>query len=291
MIENTEYLLAFLKTTIYGCSLFSGGTLLFLYIFQQETRNIRSELYSFITRSGLLGITLIIINLGTQVIWLSAGDLSAFYDLDMIALVLSSSTGYTQLFLGLGLIGILSTSKINHPIYGLLVLLLIPITYALSGHTGFYSPTWLLKVFIIVHLSIACFWVGSFIPLLTLINQKKQTASDALERFGNIAVFLIPLLLATGIGMAWLITGGINGLTTDYGLMLLAKAVFVALLLCFAALNKLRLVPQFKRGQAPAAEKLNRSIRTEIALVLIILTFTAIITTIIPPEDLGHRLD
>ncbi|WP_162200108.1 copper resistance D family protein [Kiloniella spongiae] len=223
-------------------------------------------------------------------IWLSAGDLSALHDPDMLALVLFSSTGHAQLFLGLGLASIAFASKINYPVYGLLVLAIIPISYALSGHTGFYSPTWLLKIFIIVHLSIACFWVGSFIPLLTLIDQKVETTSDTLERFGAIATVLIPFLLATGVGMAWLIAGGIDGLTTDYGLMLLGKVCLVTLLLCFAALNKLRLVPQFRAGQTQAAKKLNRSIKTEILLVLIILAFTATITTIIPPENLGHRL-
>ncbi len=290
MIENTEYFLTALKTVIYSCSLFSGGTLLFLRVFAKETRDIRSKLYSFITGSSLLGITLSIINMGTQVVWLSAGDLTALQDPDMLALVLSSSAGKTQLFLCIGLAGIISTTKIEHPIYAFAILAMIPVTYALSGHTGFYSPVWLLKIFIIVHLSIACFWIGSFIPLLTLITQKKQTASDALERFGIIATFLVPILLATGIGMAWLIAGGTEGLTTNYGLMLLVKANLVALLLCFAALNKLRLVPQFRTGQPQADNKLRRSITIEIAIVLIILIVTATITTIIPPEDLGHRL-
>ncbi|WP_052741836.1 copper resistance D family protein [Kiloniella litopenaei] len=290
MIENTDYLLVFLKTVIYGCSLFSGGTLLFLYTFSTETNDIKVKLFSFITRSSFLGITLIVINLGTQVIWLSAGEIDALYDPDMINLVASSTAGHAQIFLGLGLLGIISASKIHHPVYGLLILLSIPTSYALSGHTGFYSPVWLLKIFIIVHLSILCFWVGSFIPLLTLIDQKKQTAADTSERFGNIAAFLIPLLLATGVGMTWFIVGGIKGLTTDYGLMLLGKLSLVILLLCFAAINKLRLVPQLKTGHPLAAQKLKRSIKTEIVLVLAILTLTAVITTVIPPENLGHRI-
>ncbi|WP_120498516.1 copper resistance D family protein [Kiloniella sp. EL199] len=290
MIESTEYLLTVLKAVIYNCSLFSGGTLLFLQIFSKETSEIQSKLYSFIARSSLLGIILIILNFGAQVAWLSAGDLGALYDLDMLVLVLSSSSGQTQVFLCLGFAGIIFTKRINHPAYSLLVLATIPIAYALSGHTGFYSPTWLLKIFIILHLSVACFWIGSFIPLLTLIDQKTEATTDTLERFGNIAIFLVPLLLASGIGMAWLIIGGINGLTTDYGLMLLAKASLVALLLCFAALNKLQLVPQFRTDQTRTAGKLKRSIKTEIVLVLIILIFTAIITTVIPPENLGHRL-
>ncbi len=90
--------------------------------------------------------------------------------------------------------------------------------------------------------------------------------------------------------MAWFIAGGTEGLTTDYGLMLLVKANLVAMLLCFAALNKLRLVPQFRTGHPQAVDKLRRSITIEIAIVLVILIVTATITTIIPPEDLGHRL-
>jgi copper resistance protein D len=290
MIENTEYLLTLLKTVIYGCSFFSPGILLFLLIFPKEITCIRSRLYSFIIGISLAGIVLLIINFGTQIIWLSDGDPSALHDPDMLSLILSSSTGKAQLFLALGFVCIILASKINHPAFSFLVLAIVPITYALSGHTGFYSPTWLLKIFILLHLSIACFWIGSFVPLLIVINEKKETASEALERFGTIATFLVPILLVTGLGMAWLIAGGIKGLTTDYGLALLGKAGIVTLLLCFAALNKLSLVPQFRKDPAQAAKKLKRSIRTEIVLVLVILAFTSTITTIIPPENLGHRL-
>ena len=158
-------------------------------------------------------------------------------------------------------------------------------SFAWVGHVAGLELTWL-KLLLIVHLAGIAFWVGILLPLKTLAAEKDQLsrAADLGHRFGRVAVVAVPILIASGIVMAWNLLGGIAALfDTNYGLILLAKISALALLLTAAAMNKTRFVPAMQRGEHSAAIQLRKSINAEWVLFCIILLVTAILTTIATP--------
>ncbi|MEH6629706.1 MAG: CopD family protein [Halopseudomonas aestusnigri] len=295
--DSIELVLTLIKTGLYATSLFACGSVLFSHLFKSDISIVEEELYWHIKKICLVGIVLVIVNLCTNIMWLSGGEFEALLDPDMVDLVLFSTSGKLQVLLSLGFVGILIATKIRTWFFTLLGIFTVLSSYALSGHTGAYEPTLLLKPLIMIHLLIACFWAGSFVPLLILMKEHEELAAPTLKHFGKIAAWAIPVLLISGLTMSWFIAGGFHGLTaTPYGWMLLGKLAIVILVLGLAGLNKLRLVPNLNKVgignnyHKIATEKLRRSIRLEITLVLIILLATAIFTTLISPADLGHRM-
>ncbi|MFD2204627.1 copper resistance D family protein [Kiloniella antarctica] len=271
--------------------------MMFSHLYKSDIILIQDDLYRHIKKLCFVGIVLVLINLGTNILWLSGSEFEALIDPDMISLVLLSSSGKLQGLLVLGFVLILVATLKRNWLFTLLGIGSVLASYVLSGHTGAYEPTLLLKPLILVHLLIACFWAGSFVPLLTLLKEHEELAAPTLEHFGRTAAWAIPLLLVSGVIMSWFIAGGYHGLTTtSYGWMILGKFGIVLLVLSLAALNKFRLVPNLSKVESGndyhnnATRKLRRSIRFEIILVLIILLATAIFTTLISPADLGHRI-
>ena len=158
-------------------------------------------------------------------------------------------------------------------------------SFAWVGHVASFELTWL-KLLLIVHLAGIAFWIGILSPLKTLSAEKDQLsrAADLGHRFGRSAAVAVPILIASGVVMAWNLLGGFAALIdTNYGLILLAKISALALLLTAAAMNKIRFVPAMRRGEHSAAIQLRKSINAEWVLFCVILLVTAILTTIATP--------
>jgi putative copper resistance protein D len=100
------------------------------------------------------------------------------------------------------------------------------------------------------------------------------------HRFGVLAMGYVSLLLSAGVGYAYLLLGDVSlMLKTQYGNVLLVKIVLVAALLSLAALNKFKLVPSLEPKWTPNVRQFQRSIQFEIAIALIILTASSLLTT------------
>ncbi|MCZ4281453.1 CopD family protein [Kiloniella laminariae] len=287
-----ELLLLGEKAVLYGLSLFACGSTIFSLIFSADIILIKNQIFRLIRRLSLCGILFVALSLATNTIWLGGGEITALADLQLVQLVLFSDAGKLSMLLALGfLLFTLSGTTTAISSLSIIGLLLILTSYVLTGHTSLYSPEILLKTLILFHLVVASFWAGSFAPLLMLLKKAPASAAPTLEHFGRVASWLIPLLLISGAVMAWFIAGGFQGLfNTAYGWVLLGKIGIVGLLLGVAGLNKLYLVPSISRGSPLAIQHLQRSIWCEILLVVVILLATASITTLVPPENLGHRM-
>lgn len=158
-------------------------------------------------------------------------------------------------------------------------------SFAWVGHVASFELTWL-KLLLIVHLAGIAFWVGVLSPLKTLAadSDRLNETADLGHRFGQFAMITVPILVASGIVMAWNLLGEISALVhTNYGLVLLAKISALGVLLAVAAMNKFRLVPAIRRGERSATVQLCRSINVEWVLVYFIVLVTAVLTTVVNP--------
>ncbi|MDC0634282.1 CopD family protein, partial [Planktomarina sp.] len=132
------------------------------------------------------------------------------------------------------------------------------------------------------HLTAIAFWLGILKPL-TKLSSSEQTwpiAAELGQRFGLVAIILVPLLLAAGVYMSFILVGSLNALVnTSYGQTLILKSTLVSLLLALAAANKFKFIPALRQGNPQAAEKLIRSINAEWVIIFTILGTTAILTS------------
>lgn len=140
-----------------------------------------------------------------------------------------------------------------------------------------------LKLLLMVHLIAVSFWIGILLPLKRLLDDPntKAAAAQLGHRFGQIAMALIPALIAAGLILGWMLVGSWeNLLRTGYGLALVAKLSAVVCLLSLGAINKLRFVPSLAAGDSQAAVNLSRTLSLEAVLFAFVLIATAILTTV-----------
>lgn len=150
------------------------------------------------------------------------------------------------------------------------------------GHIA-NSERIIVQIVLFLHLLAASFWVGIFIPLrrLALDRTRLSKAAGLGESFGKLASIVIPILLAAGLIMTWLLVGSIYGIfASAYGKALLIKLILVAGLLGLGAMNKLRFVPALMNEEPEAGECIARAISFEWLFFVLILLATATFTSV-----------
>ena len=162
---------------------------------------------------------------------------------------------------------------------------LLVVSFNLIGHSS--ALPLLTRLLLSLHVLIALLWMGSLFPLWKACRTMDISALPALmHRFGVIAMGLVGVLIICGGVVAYQLLGSVMELvTTPYGLMLLAKIAFVALILGFAAWHKFRLVPGLATEQGVA--RLQRSIMWEGVVGFAILVVTLLLTTLVGPESMN----
>jgi putative copper resistance protein D len=147
-----------------------------------------------------------------------------------------------------------------------------------------------------LHLIAAAGWIGGLVSLALLLAAARRNqgfawtslAGDVAQRFSTLGIVSVGTLLVTGIVNAWILVGSIHALTvTGYGQLLLLKLVAFAIMLVFAAINRLWLTPQLasspeNQPQLEALRQLARNSIIEIALGLTIFAIVGALGTLHP---------
>ncbi len=216
---------------------------------------------------------------------------AGMFDPEMLALVKDAPLG-TSVFLRLGGLALLFAFALQIPVSGLfgaLGTVMTASSFSFVGH-GTGEPRIVMAALVTLHLLGISFWIGALWPLRQIASKEDalDTTGKLAHRFGQQAAWVVGGLIVAGLVLTVLITGSPAAVfTTQYGLTLLAKVAVVAALLALAAANKLRIVPAIEKGDASAAGHLRQSISWEMLAVIVILTITAVLTTITPlPETM-----
>ena len=148
----------------------------------------------------------------------------------------------------------------------------------------------------VLHLAAASAWIGGLAGLCVLFAVGRHRPArewgplqfDAIRRFSIIGMISVAVLIASGIVHVWILVGSVRALlATDYGRLLLLKLAAFAIMIGFAAVNRLSLTPQLAVGakdgaRAPALAALRRNTLIEIALALAIFAIVAVLGTLHP---------
>jgi putative copper resistance protein D len=147
-----------------------------------------------------------------------------------------------------------------------------------------------------LHLVASAAWIGGILALTLLITATRRNnphawpslVRNATDRFSNLAVLSVSVLLATGIVNSWILVGSFRALLiTKYGQLLMVKIALFAVMLSFAAVNRFRLTPRLagspdRAGELDAVRRLARNCHIEIALGLVIFAIVGVLGIIHP---------
>ena len=161
---------------------------------------------------------------------------------------------------------------------GALALLFLP-TFSLAGHSGEGPLAAVSAVTDTVHLAAAGVWLGGLAVLVSLPVTPPVALTPLWARWTTSARGAVAALVVTGAFQAWRQVPTPQDLTgTDYGRLLLAKLALVALMLAFA--------DRARRWLRPTTTPwLRRSVATELALGLVVLTLTGLLVSRPPARE------
>lgn len=158
---------------------------------------------------------------------------------------------------------------------------------AAFGATGHVSTLGAFaRIALLLHVLAVFLWIGALYPLLQLSRDEDLVKLQLLMRsFGQQAIGVVVVLLLAGLYLATqLLQAPLELLTTSYGRVLLLKIFGAYALLMLAATNKLLLVPRLASGGSAAA--LQKSIRMEWIVALLVLAVTSWMTTVVGPATM-----
>lgn len=167
---------------------------------------------------------------------------------------------------------------------------------AWAGHAAAAEPLGLVAALAdACHLVAAGLWLGALLPLALLLRAaSRESGADsrpyavlAVRRFSTLALAAMLAIVATGLGNAWVEVGSVPALVgTRYGRLLLVKIALLGPILGIAAANRRRLLPALSGDGVtvgrPAMARLSRFIVWELALALLILAVTAMLSLTVP---------
>ena len=282
-IDGLVVLAIVAKATGYGAALLAMGGVLFTVIFAKRAEaSVLRLARKLAVGAALVGLAVLAVRFGIRAARISGMGLEGAMDPMMLGFVWESPLGTAAIWRGIGELAILA---IVVPRMGKWIALAgsvaVAISFAQVGH-ALGDPRAALASLLVLHLLAAAFWVGALIPLRRAALT--SAGADILHSFGTTAAYGVAALIVAGTTLAWLLSGSVTALFgTAYGLGLLLKVAIVAVLLGFAALNKVKLVPAVRAEEPGAIHALQRSISMEISAVAVILLATATITIVMTP--------
>lgn len=180
-------------------------------------------------------------------------------------------------------------SRERRPV-ALIGILAVIASFALSGHVATASPRWVAIPTLLFHVAVVAFWLGSLIPLLSVLHAPRVLRLAAFSRFSEIAFFVVPQLVVAGAILATLQIERPDAVfASPYGLIFALKILLVCTLFVLAACNRWILMPEMKEDSPGHADRFRRTIWAEIGLGFAILCVTAFLSQTAPPRsEIAH---
>jgi len=185
----------------------------------------------------------------------------------------------------------LKPSRLNWLVLAISGVLLMTLAWAGHGASGIHYHV-LHLVADTLHLLVGAIWPLGLIPMvcfLWYIRRRNQIVPadreiKALQRFSQISLVAVLLIVATGIINGWLMVGSWEALvTTTYGVLLLGKVVVVGIMIGLGAFNRLYLLPRMQ-GDPILFRTLRRTILAESGLALVVIFIVGTMGTTAPPS-------
>lgn len=216
---------------------------------------------------GLQGLDLLDLPPGsllTAAPWKAAAATSLFQSLSIAGVAMMS-----------GIAALRSGSGRTGSTLSALALAGVGLSLAASGHAATATPQWLTAPAVFLHGVGVAFWAGALVPLAAMAWRPPEPLLPVLNRFSQAAIFVVAMLVLTGLALAVIQLGSFGALfDSQYGIILSIKTALVAALLGLAALNRFRLTPALAVNPQNT-RPLRRSILAECIIAVSVLAVVA----------------
>ncbi len=221
------------------------------------------------------------------------------------ALVLFSARGWVPALrpATVGAQGLAGTLRLEAPtlVGAGLFLGFIAISSALAGHASTQSPRALLIPIDVLHVLAMSVWIGGLVALVAVLpaatralstSERTRLLAGVVSRFSPLAFASVCVLMATGTVQSIVHLEALDNLLhTAFGRAILIKIGLLLLLIGLGAYNQRRLLPRLRaaaaNGESPGAVglALRRSLRAEVALLVVVLGVTSVLVSYAPPTS------
>lgn len=288
MLELTqwEYAAILVKIVVYICSFLAMGSVLFVLANPKIGEAIAGNLHKITFTCIIIGSFASALQFGVQSGRLLDDGFIGMLDLEMAELVVSAPLGDAILLRIFGfLLLFLYVFDFRFSmtrVFAVVGVSVVAISFSMVGH-GTESPRWFMGALVTVHVLAMSFWVGALWPLYSTASGAMSLYDSALlaHRFGKQAAWVVGILIFAGVLLTYNLAGSVALMwNSQYGLTLLLKLGLVGALLGLAAGNKMKLVPAMLAKNQAGAIQLKKSIKWEALIFLLILSVTAVLTTV-----------
>ena len=271
-----------LRAASFVALLQAAGIPLFMALFSGHLTAAAGEIRSVGVRSAAVAVPLLAAQFALEAARM-AGEYAGVLDWSMQRMVLGSAVAAAFAVRVLGAVLIATgLSGRSRPAQAIAYagVLLVAVSFALSGHTAVHPMRWLLAPALVIHLLVAAFWLGAIAALYLVTLRETAGAARVIEAFSKVALWIVPLLAVAGVVMVLLLLPGLGAFAQPYGRLLLIKMTGFVLLMGLAAANRWRLGPAVATG---ATRGFKRSLVVEYLLIAAVLGATATMTTLYSP--------
>jgi putative copper resistance protein D len=270
-----------------------GG--IFASLLLAHHRESRAAIKNYIISACIVGLITSLCGFIIQVGSFANNGISGMLDNNIISILLQTSVGSALTlqvigFIFIGFAYIASRRKSTLPPYLQFILFMTAIIGGLCLLASFFQTGHLAeaqlagKIAISLHVLAMSSWIGSLYPLWHVSRSADVLlAQTSMKRFGELAIIIVGTLIACGFFISYfLLKHWQVFISSNYGHGLMIKLILVSGLLLIAATNKFFIVPKLR--QAGFSNRLSNAIIIEMIVGVLILSTTAVMTTIIGIE-------
>ena len=267
------------------------------------------DLSGYMRKGAMMGILAVVMNFFIQVGSFAETGVVGMWDPLMTEILWQSSVGGSVSWRIAGFVLVLLATLMpvkragfaKNSALGLLLMATLCLAYSftLIGHSADMDD--LGKWLVALHVVAIGAWIGSLIPLWIMCGRlEAQSLKGVMDLFGKLAIFIVAVVVITGlILLSLLFQSPGEFIDTDYGRAILIKLFIISMILAIAALHKFSLVPNLDDNEPKlsplavtgdetnSAGILKRSIGVEILIAALILTTTAVLSSVLGPQSLA----
>ncbi|HKP16059.1 MAG TPA: copper resistance protein CopC [Gemmatimonadaceae bacterium] len=151
-----------------------------------------------------------------------------------------------------------------------------------TGHSAAIHPAWTIPSRAL-HLFAVAAWLGGLLWLLTLQRSSIDVVVSEAQRVSSLALAAVIAVSITGLVQTKFFIGEWGELVrSTYGFVALAKIAGLGVLVLFGAHHRFRVMPRL--AEAGVADRFSRSLRTELAVLSLVILVGGLLAYIPPPQ-------
>jgi copper transport protein len=243
----------------------TGVGVLFFGATSREHRNLAPR--TLIVRAIAIGAILLVAHL---VAWLSHVSPSGGLNADFLGPALGSTIGRAELLRTiLALLTLWAIALARRDTPALILGGACLVVSGAIGHPAAIDPYWTIPAKML-HLVAGSIWIGGLVWLVWLARCNDDACRIEARRVSSVALISVIVIVLSGLLQTFFFLNTPGDLIhSQYGRLVLAKMIGLAILIGFGAYNRYGLLPQLDAADGP--KRLSRSVKMEIAVLTTII--------------------